>query len=147
MSNTCVWHVSDLVRAFVDFMTVSTFLISSFLLFYNTLAFCSEKQFLDMGGELIKQEPKNRKVWKAKAHVLQILEKGNVTPYLEHLHGFKPHITEDFVKKWIDERVTLHGITVCLTKDFIAEVIGLPKEGIKFSKETSISNVAEVPED
>ena len=29
-----------------------------------------------------------------------------------------------------------------MTEDFIAEVTGLPKEGLKFSKETSISNVA-----
>ena len=28
-----------------------------------------------------------------------------------------------------------------LIEDFIAEVMGLPKEGIKFNKETSISNV------
>ena len=36
----------------------------------------------------------------------------------------------------------MHGVKVHLTEDFIAKVTGLPKEGIKFSKETSISNVA-----
>lgn len=35
-----------------------------------------------------------------------------------------------------------HGVTVHLTKDFITEVMGLPKDEIKFSKETIISNVA-----
>ena len=47
-----------------------------------------------------------------------------------------------FVKTWIDERLTLHGVMVHLTEDFIAEVTGLPKEGIKFNKETGISNAA-----
>ena len=49
---------------------------------------------------------------------------------------------EAFFKNWFEERVNLHGVTVNLTKDFIAKVTGLPKEGLQFSKETSISNVA-----
>jgi hypothetical protein len=93
-----------------------------------------------MGAEPRKQEPKNCKEWKEKASVWQILEKGNVTPYLEHLHGFKPHVTEAFLKNWFEDRVTMHGVTVHITEDFIAEVTGLPKEGMKFSKETGISN-------
>lgn len=36
----------------------------------------------------------------------------------------------------------MHGVTLSLTKYFIAEVVGIPKEGLKFSKETSISNAA-----
>ena len=35
----------------------------------------------------------------------------------------------------------MHGAMMHLSKDFIAKVTGLPKEGIKFSKEKSISNV------
>ena len=62
--------------------------------------------------------------------------------YLERLHGFKPHVTTAFFKNWVDDKVTLHRVTVKLTKDFIAEVTGLPTGGIKFSKHTSISNVA-----
>lgn len=42
MSTTCVWHVSDLMRTLVIFMTVSAFLISSFLLVYKILVFHSE---------------------------------------------------------------------------------------------------------
>ena len=34
----------------------------------------------------------------------------------------------------------MHGVTMDLSEDFIAKVIGLPKEGIKFIKETNISN-------
>ena len=59
--------------------------------------------------------------------------------YIERLHGYKPHIIETF-KNWFEERVTLHGVMVNLTGEFIAELTGLPMEGIKFSKETSISN-------
>ena len=98
MSNTYVWHVSDLMRNFAHFMTVLDFPISSFLLVCKTSALHSDKEFLDMVGEPRKQELKNCKVWKAKAHVWQILEKGNVTPYLKRFHGFKPHITKVFVK-------------------------------------------------
>jgi len=36
----------------------------------------------------------------------------------------------------------MHGVVVHLTKDFNTEVTRLPKEGIKFSKETNISNAA-----
>ena len=34
----------------------------------------------------------------------------------------------------------MHHVTVQLTEDFIAEVIGLPKDGLKYSKKMSISN-------
>lgn len=60
--------------------------------------------------------------------------------YIERLHGYKPHITYSFFKNWIEDRVTLHGVMVKLNEEFIAEITGLPMEGIKFSKETSISN-------
>ena len=40
------------------------------------------------------------------------------------------------------ERVTLHGVTLNLTREFIAEISVLPMEGLKFKKETNISNVA-----
>ena len=72
----------------------------------------------------------------------EILQKGKVTTYIERLHGYKPHITKSFFKNWFEDRVTLHGVTVKLTEDFIAKVIGLPNEGLKFNKETSISNAA-----
>ena len=45
-----------------------------------------------------------------------------------------------FFKNWVEDRVSLHGVMVHLTKDFISEVTRLPKEGLKFSKEMSISN-------
>ena len=95
-----------------------------------------------MGGELRKQEPKNYKYWKEKASTWKILEKGKVTPYLEQLHGFKPHVTEACFKNYFEERVILHGVTIHITKDFITKVTSLPKEGLKFSKEMTISNVA-----
>ena len=36
----------------------------------------------------------------------------------------------------------MHAVIVNLTEYFIVEVMGLPKEGLNFSKETSISNAA-----
>ncbi len=42
----------------------------------------------------------------------------------------------------MDEKVTLHGVSVKLIEEFIAKVTGLPMKGIKFSKKTSISNAA-----
>ena len=95
-----------------------------------------------MGGEPRKQEPKKCDNWKACQDVWRILQKGKVVSYLERLHGFKPHVTTAFFKNWVDDRVTLHGVTVKLTEEFIAEVMGLPMQGIKFSKQTSISNAA-----
>ena len=56
-----------------------------------------------MGGEPCKKEPKNCDAWKAQKEVWKILEKGNVTSYLEHLNGFKPHITMTFFKNWSNE--------------------------------------------
>ena len=95
-----------------------------------------------MGGEPRKQEPKSCEVWKERKDIWKILQKGNVTNYLERLKGCKPHITKAFFNNWSNDRVTLHGVTVTLSEDFIAEVSGLPKEGIKFTKQTSISNAA-----
>ena len=97
---------------------------------------------LNMGGEPRKQEPKSCEVWKERKDIWKILQKGNVTNYLERLKGCKPHITKAFFNNWANDRVTLHGVTVTLSEDFIAEVSGLPKEGIKFTKQTSISNAA-----
>lgn len=62
--------------------------------------------------------------------------------YLERLHGFKPRVTTAFFKNWVDDRVTLYGVIVKLMEEFIAEIMGLPMGGIKFSKQTNISNVA-----
>lgn len=61
--------------------------------------------------------------------------------YIEKWHDFKPHITDDFFKNWSAERVTLHGVTMELIEEFIAKISGLPMEGLKFKKETNISNV------
>ena len=97
---------------------------------------------LNMGGEPRKQEPKNCEVWKERKDIWKILQKGNVTNYLERLKGCKPHITKAFFNNWSNDRVTLHGVTVNLSEDFIVEITGLPKEGIKFTKQTSISNAA-----
>ena len=38
--------------------------------------------------------------------------------------------------------MSLHGVIVKLMEDFIAEVTGLPMEGIKFTKQKRISNAA-----
>ena len=87
-----------------------------------------------MGGESWKQEPKKCDNWKACQDVWRILQNGKVVSYLERPHGFKPHVTTAFLKNCVDDRVTLHGVTVKLTEEFIAEVTRLPMKGIKFSK-------------
>lgn len=84
----------------------------------------------------------NCKAWKAKDSVWHILQTGKVNTYLENLKGFKAHVTKAFFINWIKDRVSLHGVTMHLTEEFIVEVMGLPKEGIKFSKKMNISNVA-----
>ena len=61
--------------------------------------------------------------------------------YIERLHGYKTYIINSLFKNWFEDRVTLHGVTVKMTKKFIVDIMGLLMEGIKFSKETSISNV------
>ena len=87
-----------------------------------------------MGGEPRKQEPKKCDDWKARQDVWKILQKGKVVSFLEWLHGFKPHVTTAFFKNWVDDKVTLHRVTMKLTGEFIVEVIGIPMKGIKFSK-------------
>ena len=49
-----------------------------------------------MGGEPRKHEPSSSKHWKENAPIWELLKKGKVTGYLEKLHDFKPHITEEF---------------------------------------------------
>ena len=108
---TCAWKVSNLMSSSVLFKTLFLFLGCATLVFYRDI------QVLEMGGEPRKQELSNCRAWKAKAPIWKILEKGNVTTYLECLHGYKPHITKYFFKKWFEERVNLHGVMVNLTKD------------------------------
>ena len=84
-----------------------------------------------MGGESRKQDLKNCKSWKAREVVWQILVKGNVTPYLERLHGFKSHLTKAFFKNWFESRVMLHSVIVNLTEDFIAKVTSLLTNNLK----------------
>ena len=45
-------------------------------------------------------------------------------------------------KNWTDDRVSLHGVTVKLMEDFIDKITRLPMSGIKFTKQTRISNAA-----
>ena len=59
---TYIWHVSI-------FMSSLAFLKILLLLVCSTLAFHRETQVLEMGGEPRKQEPRNCKVWKAKAPI------------------------------------------------------------------------------
>ena len=75
--------------------------------------------------------------------VWEILKKKKkVTTYIEKLQGYKPQITNSFFKNWIADRVMIHGVTMKLSKEFIIEIMSLPMEGLKFSKETSILNAA-----
>ena len=71
--------------------------------------------------------------------VWDILQKGNMTVYIEKLHGFKPHIIDYFFKNWSRERVSLHGVVVYLIEKFIAEIIGLPMEGIIVTKSCTLA--------
>ena len=47
---------------------------------------------------------------------------------------------EYFFWNWKQDKVTMHGATIKLTEEFIAEITGLPMEGIKYKKDTSILN-------
>lgn len=135
-----MWHEGSLMKLWLTLGKLLAFLIFSFSLGFSSrsiFSLCTK-----MGKESRKQEPKNYKYWKGKASTWKILEKGKMTPYLECLHGSKLHVTKDFFKNWFKERVVLHGVIVQIFEDLIAEVTGLPKEGLKFSKEMTISNVS-----
>lgn len=134
-------HISSKKRASFEVME-TRFHFNLFSLCIWLFCIVSALYSLQMGGELQKKEPKNCDDWKDQKDVWNILQKGNVTSYMENLHGFKPHITTTFFKNWSDDKITLHGFTTKLIEDFIAEIMGLPMVGIKFTKQTSISNVA-----
>ena len=94
-----------------------------------------------MGGEPRKKESNNCKEWRVNSNVWDILKNGKVMAYIDKLQGYKPHITKSF-KNRIEDRVMLHGVTMKFSEEFITKIMGLPMEGLKFSKETSILNVS-----
>ena len=71
------------MSALVALMNTLVLVFSSFFHFHSTLDFPSKTKSFEMGGEPRKHEPKNCKAWKAKTSVWKILQKGNVTTYLE----------------------------------------------------------------
>ena len=48
-------------------------------------------------------------------------------------------LQRNFFKNSYGEKVTMYGVSVSITKDFLVEITGLPNMGIKFKKEMSIS--------
>ena len=87
-----------------------------------------------MGGEVKKLEPEKCNYQKKKKEVWPHLKKGKVTNYIEKLHGYKPHVIENFYKAWDSDKAILYGRKFILNVDFIVEVTRLTNEGMIFFK-------------
>ena len=132
INSNCTWHI----------LRVKHFLENNYsLILVKVTIFQKDcKLGYAIGGESRKQESMTCKEWKVKATVWDILAKGKMIEYIEKLHGYNPHIFEYFLKNWTEEMIIMYGVTMNLTEDFIVEITSLPKGGINFIKETSISN-------
>lgn len=109
-----------------------------FSLHFLSHKFLQNNIFVNMGGEVKKLEPEKCHYWKKKKEVWHHLEKKKVASFIEKLHGHKPHVADSFYKSWDGDKVTLYGRQFTINAKFIAEVTGLPNEGMNFFKEKNI---------
>ena len=73
------------------------------------------------------------------------LEKGDITRFLEKLHGFDVEVTKLMLDTWKNGRVKIDGVTHHVNVDLIAQVTKIPLEGINFFRDKKMStNVVKV---
>ena len=99
--NLCTWHVLKAENLEIIYTFNAT-----------SVMFQKNRAIKDVGGETRKQELMNCREWKEKIVVQNILQKGNVTMYIEKLHGFKHSITKYFFQNQKQDKVTMHGVTI-----------------------------------
>jgi hypothetical protein len=100
-----------------------------------------QTNYFTMGGELRREEPKDCK-WKEDKDVWRIMEKGHVHHFLQRLHGFDNDVTKAFVEGWDKGMVNLANKSFSLSLELLSKIIGLPLDGLKFSKEIKVRTKA-----
>lgn len=74
----------------------------------------------EMVGERQRREPeKEANKWHRRSKVWSILRKGEVTTFIEYLHGWKPSITKLMVKIWNEGQVKIDGVDFMVTEEVI----------------------------
>lgn len=59
------------------------------------------------------------------------MQKGDVTPYLERLHGYDHKLSKKFVKGWKETNVSIYGKKVELMEELIFDIFGMPMDDKK----------------
>lgn len=93
-----------------------------------------------MVGECHRRELEDEaQKWKRKTKVWNILKKGEITSYIEHLHRWKPSTTKTMVKNWNKGMVEINGVKFSIMEEINSHVIGIPIIGKKFYKDRKLS--------
>ena len=71
-------------------------------------------------------------------------KKGEITTFIDQLHGWKPSVTKIMVKSWNEGIVKIDGVEFTMTEDVISVVTRIPIMGKKFYKDQKISGQAVV---
>lgn len=104
---------------------------------------CREEEI--MVGERCRREPKDEdQKWHRRSKVWSILKKGEVTNFIERLHGFKPSVTWSMVKSWNEGIDKIDGVDFMVMEDVISAVTSIPIMGKKFYRDRKISGQAVV---
>ena len=70
--------------------------------------------------------------WRKRTKVQNRLEKGEITQYIEKIHGYDKEVTKIMVKSQKDGHVKIDGVSHQVSMETISFIIEIPDEGIKF---------------
>lgn len=129
--NTC--HSNDL--CFNHFLGITKASSFGFLDNYE-----QANKVTNMGGENPRVELTDCEVIRNNSKLWERLEKGVITIFIDKIHGWDSNITKCFAKGWEDGEIILFGRKVAINEQLIAEVTGLPMDGIKFYRDRKLSD-------
>ena len=96
-----------------------------------------------MVGERYRREMEDEaQKWKRRTKVWNILKKGEITSYIECLHGWKPSISKSMVKNQTEGMVEIDRLEFSVMKEIISHVTDIPIIGKKFYRDQKVSGQA-----
>jgi hypothetical protein len=98
-------------------------------------------ELLAMGGPVIRYEPTTTTLLELYPEVYQIFQQAGWLGYFHRLQGFDQQQVLQFARNLQEDHSIVEGVRIPVTKEDIAQVLGLPVTGIRwFSRKHIILN-------
>jgi hypothetical protein len=95
-----------------------------------------------MGGSFIRNDPATTTLLEHYLEAYQIFQRVGWLNYFRRLQGYNEQQVLQFAQNLQEDHSVVAGVRISITKDDIAEVLGLPIDGTrKFSRKHIIGNV------